>query len=145
MSWLTELRYAIAETSASESAGLLTWRDPRAGTPYAASEIGIYGVVMPEAPDRAVALNLYGVSERPVTVLGAQFRYRGNTDSDLDAIEDALSNIWSERWGGTLGSVPLVMSEWASGTSLGQDQNGRLERSLNVYLTVDRPLAHRTV
>lgn len=139
--WLTDLRYGIASVTAAESDSLISWRD---STPYTSDEIGIFGVVLPESPDEAISLNLYLMSESPVTVMGAQFRFRARTDARLDLIENVLSNCWSDRWGGTLGSVPLVASAWASGTSLGQDQNGRLERSMNIYLTVDRPLSHRT-
>jgi len=99
---------------------------------------------MPESPDEAIALNLYPVQERPDTIVGAQFRMRAKTDGRLDLIEDALSNIWSDRWGGTLGGIRLVSASWASGASLGQDQNGRIERSMNIYLRVERMLAHRT-
>lgn len=143
--WLRELRYAVADTTAAGSAGLLTWRRPDSAEPvYLDTEIGIHGLVMPESPDEAVTLNLYPVQERPDTIVGAQFRYRARSDGRLDLIEDALSNIWTDRWGGTLGSVRLVLASWASGASLGQDQNGRLERSVNYYLRVERPLAHRT-
>ncbi len=143
--WMKRLRYAVGETSASESGALLTWRDPDGPSPvYVAGEIGIHGLVLPESPDEAVALNLYPVQETPDTIVGAQFRYRAKTDGRLDLIEDALSNIWTDRWGGNLGDIRLVLATWASGASLGQDQNGRLERSMNIYLRVERPLAHRT-
>ena len=143
--WLNTLRKGVGALTASESGGLLTWRDPDGADPvYLASEIGIHGLVMPESPDEAVALNLYPVQESPDTIVGAQFRMRAKTDGRLDLIEDALSNCWLDRWGGTLGGIRLVLATWASGASLGQDQNGRLERSANVYLRVERPLAHRT-
>lgn len=143
--WLRELRYAVADLTAAESAGLLTWRRPDGPSPvYLDSEIGIHGLVMPESPDAALTLNLYPVQESPDTIVGAQFRMRAKTDGQLDLIEDALSNCWLDRWGGTLGGIRLVLATWASGASLGQDQNGRLERSANVYLRVERPLAHRT-
>lgn len=143
--WLKRLRYGVGEATAAESGGLLTWRAPDGAEPvYLDSEIGIHGLVMPESPDEAITLNLYPVQERPDTIVGAQFRMRAKTDGRLDLIEDALSNIWSDRWGGTLGGIRLVLGTWASGASLGQDQNGRLERSVNYYLRVERPLEHRT-
>lgn len=142
MSWLTDLRYAVAQATAAESGGLITWRQPPGV--YQLSELGIYGLVMPEQPDEAIALNLYVVDESVESVIGAQFRYRAKTDARLDQIEDALSNSWTKRWTGTLGSGKLIMSQWASGASLGQDGNGRITRSANFYLTVERPLRHRT-
>lgn len=148
MSWLTTLRYGVGEISAAESGGLLTWRSPVADDPgeriYQEGEVGIHGLVMPEQPDTAVALNLYPVQETPDTIVGAQFRYRARTDAILDSIEDALSNTWVDRWGGILGDIRLVSASWASGASLGQDQIGRIERSMNIYLRVERPLEHRT-
>lgn len=143
--WLKSLRYGIGEVTAADSDGLLTWRDPEGASPvYLDSEIGIHGLVMPEHPDEAVALNLYPVQESPDTIVGVQFRMRAKTDGRLDLIEDALSNIWSDRWSGTLRGIRLVSASWASGASLGQDQNGRQERSANYYLRVERPLEHRT-
>lgn len=143
--WLRELRYAVADTTSAESAGLFTFRRPDGPDPiYLDSEVGIHGVVMPESPDEAIAMNLYPVQETPDTIVGAQFRMRARDDGRLDLFEDALSNIWLDRWGGTLGSIRLVSAAWASGASLGQDQSGRLERTANVYLRVERTLAHRT-
>lgn len=143
--WMKNLRYAVGALTAAESGGLLTWRDPEGSAPvYLSTEIGIHGLVLPEEPAEAVALNLYPVQESPDTIVGAQFRYRAKSDGRLDIIEDALSNCWIDRWGGMLGGIRLVSASWASGASLGQDQNGRLERSMNVYLRVERPLVHRT-
>lgn len=148
MTWLRDLRYGVGEATAAGSDGLLTWRSPLAENPierlYQAGEVGIHGLVMPEEPDTAVALNLYPVQETPDTIVGAQFRYRARVESILDEIEDALSNTWADRWGGNLGGIRLVSASWASGASLGQDQNGRIQRSMNVYLRVERPLEHRT-
>lgn len=145
MNWLTDLRYGVASVTASSSGGLLKWRQPPSGGAYLSSEIGIYGSIMPESPDAAVAASLYVVSEQPVTVVGVQFRMRAASDAALDAIENVLANCWTDRWGGSLGSVKLVQSRWASGAPLGQDQNGRLERSINFYLTVERQLLHRNI
>lgn len=149
--WLKRLRYGIAEQTALDSDGIVGF-DP-AGFETTApgvefeivpGAVPIVGFVLPEAPDEAIALSLYPVSESPVTVMGVQFRYRAASDGRLDLIEDALSNCWTDRWGGTLGGIRLVSATWASGASLGQDQNERLERSVNYRMTVDRPLTHRT-
>lgn len=145
--WLKRLRYGVAQQTALDSGGLLAF-DPGTFEPAlfepVEGTVPIGGLVLPERPDAAVALNLYPVAESPVTVIGAQFRYRAATDGELDRIEDALSNCWTDRWGGTLGGIRLVSASWASGASLGSDQNERIERSANYRLTVDRPLPHRT-
>lgn len=143
--WLRELRYGIGQRTALDSSGLITWRDPAGPNPsYSDSEIGVHGLVLPEHPDEAIALSVYVLEETPDTVVGVQFRLRAKTDGRLDLIEDALSNIWTDRWGGTLRGIRLVLASWASGASLGQDQNGRQERTVTYRMRVERPLAHRT-
>lgn len=139
--WKKRLRYGIAEATALESSGLITFRE---ASSYLSSELGIYGTVIPEQPDEAISLSLYVVSEGIETVVGAQFRMRAKTDTRLDLIEDALSNSWVDRQAGTLRGVSLIMSRWASGAPLGQDGSDRLTRSANYYLTVQRPLRHRS-
>jgi hypothetical protein len=139
--WKKRLRYGIAEATALESDGLIGFS--ATGSPPA-NKVGIYGTVLPEQPDEAIALSLYLVAEGAETVMGAQFRFRARTDLRLDLIEDALANSWTERQNGTLGDVTLIMSSWSSGASLGQDGSDRLVRSSNYYLTVSRPLRHRT-
>jgi hypothetical protein len=139
--WLRDLRYGVAAATAAESDNLIGFS--AVGLPPA-GKIGIYGVVMPEKPDEAIALSLYVVSETIETVVGVQFRFRAKTDARLDAIEDSLSNSWVHRQNGTLNGVTLILSSWSSGASLGQDSADRLARSANYYLTVERPLRHRT-
>lgn len=143
--WKRDLRYGVARLTASESGGLLTFRHPQEGSPaYLPAEIGIHGTVLPESPNEAVALTLYGVQESPDTIIGAQFRMRALTDGRLDLIEDAVVSCWTDRWGGTLDGIRLVSASWQSGADLGQDQNERLVRSVSFYLRVERPLPHRT-
>lgn len=139
---MKRLRYGIAEATALESEGLITFKEPP--DVYSSAELGVHGVVLPEKPDEAIALALYVVSEGVETVIGAQFRFRAKSDARLDLIEDALSNSWVQRQNGTLRDVTLIMSNWSSGASLGQDSADRLIRSANYYLTVERPLRHRT-
>lgn len=139
--WKRRLRYAVAERTALDSGGLITYR---AVGGYAPDECGIHGTVLPESPDEAIALTLYGVQEQIDTIMGAQFRIRALTDGRLDLLEDAVTSCWADRWGGSLGGIRLVGASWASGADLGQDQNGRLVRSINIYLLVERLLPHRT-
>lgn len=141
MSWLTDFRVAVATTTAAESGGLLAFR--RTGA-YQAGEVGVHGLVLPSAPDEAVALATYVLTEGIETVVGVQFKLRARTDTRLDLFEDALAASWTLRGADTLGEVRLIQSAWASGASLGQDSNGRLSRSANFYLTAHRALPNRT-
>lgn len=143
MSYMTDLRHAIAETTANESDGLITFK---ASGKYLSSEIGIFSTVMPETPDTAIAMTLYTVSDNlpdGETVIACQFVYRSKSISTLDSIEDAIANVWTARQGGNLGNIKLVMAAWSSGASIGQDSNDRLARSANYYLTVNRPNQNR--
>jgi hypothetical protein len=138
--WMERLRHGIAEVTAADSRGLLTYR---ATGDYLPTEWGIHGEIMPEEPDEAIALSLYTVADAHDTVMGVQFRYRSPSEARMSQVADVLSNVWSHRLGGSIGGVQLVLSEWSSGASLGQDENDRLVRSANFYLTVHRPLAFR--
>jgi hypothetical protein len=143
MSFMTDLRHAIAQVTADESDGVITFKS---SGKYLANEIGIYSTVMPETPDNAVAMTLYTVSDNlpdAETVIACQFVYRSKSVAVLDSIEDALANVWTARQGGNLGSIKLVMAAWSSGASIGQDSNDRLARSANYYLTVNRPNPNR--
>jgi hypothetical protein len=140
-SWLRTLRHEIAQATANESDGLIDYALPPAV--YASAETGIYGLVLPESPDRAIALSMNVVDEQIETTVAVQFRMRAENDDELDFIEDALSQSWTSRQAGTLGSIVLIMSRWASGASLGQDSSNRITRSVNYVLTVERSLRHR--
>lgn len=139
--WLTRLRYGVARVSAQESAGLLKFVEPGGST--VAGTIDIVGVVMPDKPDECVALTTQVISQGVETIVRATFRFRAATEARLDQIGDTLDNIWTERGAGTLGGVDLILSQWSSGASLGQDGQERLTRSANYYLTVARPLTNR--
>lgn len=143
MSYLTDLRHAIAQTTADESDGVITFK---ASGQYANNEIGMFSTILPEKPDDAVALTLYVVRDNlpdAETVIACQFMMRSKSIATLDAIEDAIANVWTARQGGNLGNIKLVMAAWSSGASIGQDSNDRLARSANYYLTVNRPNQHR--
>jgi hypothetical protein len=139
--WLTRLRYGVARASASESSGLLKFVEPGAAT--IAGTIDIVGLVMPEAPDEVVAMNCVVAVEDIETIVRVTFRFRAATEARLDLIGDTLDNSWVKRDAGMLGDVELIMSQWSSGASLGQDGSKRLVRSANYNLTVARPLRNR--
>lgn len=141
MSWLTDIRKHIAEATAESSDGLITFRATGA---YQAGELGIYGSIMPESPDEAISLTIYGVEDGSDTILSVQFMLRSGSESRLDQIEDAVSNCWSWAWNSKLNNTTIVGSSLSSGAALGQDSNNRIRRSLNYRMVVDRPLIHRT-
>jgi len=143
MSFLTDLRHAIAETTADESDGVLTFKP---SGKYLSNEIGIFSTILPESPDNAVAMTLYVVRDNIPdgdTIIACQFKMRSKSIATLDSIEDAIANVWTARLGGNLGNIKLVMAAWSSGASIGQDSNDRLARSANYYLTVNRPNQNR--
>lgn len=140
--WLTDFRYGVGALTASEHPALFQ----HSLTAYTSLQLNsglvpIVGLVMPEAPDEVVALDVSQVSKDMETVLRVQFRFRAATEARLDAMEDALADTWQDRQNTDLAGVTLVLSSWASGASLGQDGTGRLMRSVNYYMTSARPLA----
>ncbi len=141
MSWMTDIRKHIASVTASQSGGLFVFRATGA---YQAGEVGIYGQVMPETPDEAISMTVYGVSESSDTILNVQFMLRASSESRLDEFEDAVSNCWSWAWNSKLNDTTIVGSSLSSGAALGQDSNNRVRKSLNYRMIVDRPLTHRT-
>jgi len=141
MNWLTELRYGCAAVSADESDGLLAFAEP--DKVAIVGTIPIVGLVMPEQPDECVAMNMGVLDESAETTTRLTFRMRAHSEARLDLIGDTLDNIWTKRDAGMLGNARLIMSQWSSGATLGQDGSKRIERSANYYLTVARPLVNR--
>jgi hypothetical protein len=141
MSWKKDLRYGIATVTAEEAPSLFDFQAD--GSAPAVNRCGIYGVLLPEAPDQAMAMSVTVVTEDVETIVAVQFRFRAKTDAELDTLEDALANSWTKRTAGMVGSARLIRSDWASGASLGQDSSQRLVRSANFYMTVKRPLTHQ--
>jgi hypothetical protein len=139
MSWLTDLRHGIGQATADESAGLLTYRTPAEGV-YVPGELGIYATITPPNPDDVVTMTTYVIEQGVETIVGVQFKLRASKVATLDSVEDALTNSWSKRQNGSLNGVTVIQSQFASGTSLGQDANGRILRSVNYRVTANRPL-----
>lgn len=141
MSWMNDIRKHIASVTASSSSGLFTFRPTGA---YQSGEVGIYGSIMPETPDEAISVVVYGIEESADTILSVQFMIRAASDSRLDEFEDAVSNCWSWAWNSKLNDTTIVGSSLSSGAALGQDSNNRVRKSLNYRMIVERPLTHRT-
>ena len=132
----------VGETLAAESS-VLSWVDPDGDEVYTAAQAGLYIGAVPSTPSRAVAMNPYTVAMHPVPIVGVQFHFAATDPDDLTEMAQAVSDVLEGRWGGMLGTVRLVASAWQSGTSLGQDANGREQRTENYYLTIDRSIPNR--
>jgi hypothetical protein len=142
--WTSRLLTGLAEHLAAADIG--AWRPSGA---YAATETGIVIRAVPQSPDRIITLAAYpvgttlpGLADHQTAV---QIRIRAGTDpreaDDLaDAICDALDGAHGLTWGG----IAVVQVWRQSYTSLGQDSNGRWERSENYYIDTMRPTAHNT-
>lgn len=129
-----------------EDAGVGTWQPTGA---YAAGALNpIFMSQTPGTPDRVMTLTPYTVSDDPSlsdSVQGLQVRLRGTKDPRVvQDMDDAIFDRLHGATGVTLpGGVRLVMALRRSGTPLGADGSGRLERTSNYHLSVHRPSTHR--
>lgn len=143
MGFHTDLIIGIAEHLHSEGVG--TW-SPQG--PYQPTQTAITLDVLPQAPDKAIALNLYPVQDEATTdsIVGLQCRVRGGpgnrtTDKDiLDALFDTLHDLQAI----TLGGIPIVRVWHQSGATLGPDSKNRTEHTANYYLQLTREGKHRS-
>lgn len=145
MGFTSDLLAGVAQLL--EDAGVGRWEPSGQYPPGDAPPIFILS--QPSAPDVAITLTSYGVSdavEQADSVVGVQVRTRGTTDpravTDLD---DAVFGTLHGASNLTLATGVLVLLiERRSSTSLGWDANRRHERSSNFYLTLTRPSGHRS-
>lgn len=134
----------VGAALAAESAGVLSWVDPDDPTAaYGLADAGLYIGAVPSTPERAVAMNAYTVAMHPDAIIGIQFHFAAYDPDDLSDMAQAVSDALEGRWGGMLGTVKLVTSAWQSGTPLGQDANGREQRTENYYLKIARTIPQR--
>lgn len=138
----SRLLAGLAEHLAAGGVGV--WRPTGV---YQAGETGIFIRAVPISPDRIITLAAYPAGSSPGisnTTVGVQVRLRGGKDprdvDDLaDAVFDLLDSSGPHNWQGV--GVSQVYRQ--SYSSLGQDSNGRWERSENYYLDAERPTVHR--
>jgi hypothetical protein len=121
----------------------LSWLDPDAEEVYPPGAAGLYLGVVPSTPSIAIAMNSYTVQMHPDAIIGVQFHIAAEDPDDLTNATQAVADVLEGRWGGMLGLVKLVASAWQSGTPLGQDANGRHQRTDNYYLTIARNIPQR--
>ncbi|TBO59009.1 hypothetical protein EYS09_14285 [Streptomyces kasugaensis] len=122
------------------SAGLGTYRPDGV---YGPGDTAITIAAMPPAPDRAICLSAYPVTDSPVltdTTTGLQVRTRAGPDPrTVDALDDQVHAVLHGSGPHTFGAVPVQLIYRASAAPIGADSAGRMERSSNYYAR-----AHRT-
>lgn len=139
----TLLLQGVAGVLAGTRRTKITYRP--AGAYQATDGFGIYFDIEPEGGLDAITLTEYAVSD-PIdnpSVAGVQARI---ASQDRRQVKSAISDMYDllhGRWGGSLGEIKLIQSVRQSGTGLGQDGNGRLVRTENYYLTIERPAPFR--
>lgn len=136
-----DLLEGLGETLAAETH--LAWVDPEGTVAYAPADVGLYIGPVPSEPRTAVAMNGYTVQMFPDTIIGVQFHTASFDHDEMTRAAQAVSDALEGRWGGMLGTVKLVSSAWQSGTILGQDANGREQRTDNYYLKIVRKTPNR--
>ncbi|MGW3511178.1 minor capsid protein [Streptomyces sp. NPDC000994] len=137
MSYTSDLLDGIARHLAA--AGVGTYRPDGV---YGPDETAITIATVPPTPDRIICLTDYPVEDSAAltdTTTGVQVRTRAGTDprevADLDdAAHNVLQGTGPHPWGDA--HVSLVYR--ASATPLGQDANGRHERTANYYCRANR-------
>ncbi|QJT04352.1 hypothetical protein G9272_32055 [Streptomyces asoensis] len=105
-------------------------------------DTGIFRGVMPDGPERAIALTAYPVEDTDLTdaITGVQFRIRAGRDPDaIDDLADAVFDALHNRRHYSCGSVTVVLSWRQSQAWIGQDARGRMELTSNFYFRTDRP------
>lgn len=115
---------------------------------YAAQDVGLYVDALPTQPDRAVAMNLYPVTDDTGTTdatVAVQFRARGRrrNRADVKDIVDALYDRLDSATNYHLGATPVVRSWRQSGADLGTDASHRQESTQNYYFQITRQSPHR--
>ena len=117
---------------------------------YTSNQTGILIRAIPPDPDRIVTLaaypvggNLPGMADHLTAI---QFRLRGlpGNPRDCDDLADDIYDLLDGAQGLTWGGIPIVQMWRQSYTSLGDDANGRWQRSENYYLDTMRPTSNNS-
>jgi hypothetical protein len=109
---------------------------------------GATGIVLgrlPDVPDRALGLTTYPVGDDDSTdsITGVQVRLRAGVNPlDVLALSDAVFGVLHNRRSWTARGVQVEVSWRNSEGWIGQDQQGRMERSANYYLRTVRSGPH---
>lgn len=144
MGWTDDLLVGIALYL--DNAGVGTFK---ATGKYTSEQNPIFLEDMPSTPDAAISLTTYAVSS-DLTLndveQGLQVRVRGGRGdyaSDSDLADQVFAQLHGAE-GLDLGNdIRVALIQHISGAALGQDTNGRPERTDNYYLSTNRPSTHR--
>jgi hypothetical protein len=135
---VSEVLLGLAEFLHDE--GVAVWR-PTTG--YLAAERAITIKELPAAPDAAVALSAYGVTDDvvlPDVEVRVQLRFRsGGSRTAVDDFADDAFDVLHGRHGFTLGTLRVHQARRLSSLPLGADDNRRHERADNYGLILMRP------
>lgn len=136
MSYTNSLLNGIAQLLDDAEAG--TFDDTRVLT---ADETGIFRAVMPDQPDRAIAITDYPVEDTDLTdaITGVQFRLRAGRDPDaIGDMQDVVFNTFHNRRHYEINGVHIALSWRQSQAWIGQDAHGRMELAANYYFRTAR-------
>jgi hypothetical protein len=137
MSYTVDLLDGLARLL--DAAGLGTYRPD--GT-YGPGETAITIAAAPPAPDRAIVLAAYPVTDSPQltdTTTGVQVRTRAGADPrEVDALDDAVFDVLHGGGPYLFGAVRVQLLYRVSAAPIGADAAGRMERSANYYARAHR-------
>lgn len=111
------------------------------------NDVLIVSDVLPQSPDKAIAISTYPVQDDATTdsIVGVQLRIRGKANDrasgkDItDACFDTLHDLENVVWAG----IPIVRIWHQSGANLGPDTSNRIETTSNYYIQLTRPGPNR--
>jgi len=143
----TKLRAGIG--AMLDDANVVTWTD--SGTvSTSASPPPAYHHLYPDSPDVAVALTTYyaggDAPAAPDSVVMLQVRTRSSATDDTlaDDLDDAIASELLGHYPMTLSTgVVISVITRSSGSPIGRDARGRLERTTNYRLLAYDPGPHR--
>ncbi|MGW5409029.1 minor capsid protein [Streptomyces spiralis] len=108
-------------------------------------DTGIFRGVMPDSPERALALTAYPVAddETANAITGVQVRMRAGRDPDAvdDLADDVFDTLHNHRHY-EAGGIHVALSWRQSQAWIGQDSQGRMELTANYYVRTVRSGAH---
>ncbi|MEX3206079.1 minor capsid protein [Streptomyces acidiscabies] len=105
-------------------------------------DTGIFRGVMPDSPERAIAMTAYPVEDTDLTdaITAIQFRMRAGRDPDaIDDLADAVFDALHNRQHYQVGGIHISLSWRQSQAWIGQDAHGRMELTSNFYFRTVRP------
>lgn len=139
---LTALKAGVAALLAETWPTEFEWA-PDPSPPLSGTRTAIVDGPLPATPDAVVAMSAYDLDTSPDSIAAIQFSIRGGTILEVDLIEQRLNTLLDGRWGGMLGDVKLSHAWRSSGTSNGQDSDGRRGRYETYNFMVYRPNPNR--